>query len=84
MEFDTTQRANRTQAEAVAYKDAAVKNMNEGLGLLSSFLDQRMESQRKVNKIYGDANTFDVQKLREEARLGAKQITSGFLSSMRG
>jgi hypothetical protein len=84
LEFDTTQHSNRASAEAIAYKNQAVTNMNDGLGLLSQYLDQRISSQRAANKLYQNANTVDVPQLQEEAKLGAQMLTSGFLSQYKG
>lgn len=84
LEFQVNERTNKATESALQYKNEAVKNMNEGLGLLSSFLDTRLEGQRKMNKLYGEANTVDIPRLREEARMGAKTLTDGFLSGYKG
>jgi hypothetical protein len=84
MEFKTTQKANQATADSIAYKNQAVKSMNEGLGLLSQYLDGRISSQRKQNKLYDLANTVDIPRLREEAKMGASQLADGFLSGYKG
>jgi hypothetical protein len=80
MEFGATQRANKAQAEAISYKNQAQKNMDEGLGLLSSFIDQSLTSQRERNKLLGTGAGVDIDKVRQAAQQGAEQISSGFLS----
>ena len=84
MEFKTTQKANQATADSIAYKNQAVKSMNEGLGLLSQYLDGRISSQRKQNSLYDLANTVDIPKLRQEAKMGASQLADGFLSGYKG
>lgn len=83
LEQKTTNKSMQAASKAVAYKDAAVQNMNEGLGLLTEYLNRRVETQRRANQIYGSLDD-DVENLRQSAKAGAQALVAGFLSGYGG
>jgi hypothetical protein len=63
-----------TQKIANEYQDKAVTDLNEGLGLLSRYIDTKVKSQKDINSMYQDMNNEDVPTLQAQARQGASYI----------
>lgn len=63
-----------TQKIAADYQDQAVKDLNQGLGLLSRYLDSKVQAQDSITRMYRDMNKEDVPSLQAQARQGASFI----------
>jgi hypothetical protein len=62
------------QKNATDLASKANLDLNEGLGLLSQYLDTRVKAQNDITGMYKDMNTQDVPALYDQARMGASFI----------
>jgi len=63
-----------TQKLANEYQDKAVSDLNEGLGLLSKYIDSRVKGASNITSMYKDMNSKDVPTLQTQAKEGASFI----------
>ena len=75
--FETSQRAN-------SMNDMAIEDLNKGLGLLSSFLDTRIQGQKDTNTILNKVLNKDVPTLYDQARMGAASVVDAFSNKYGG
>lgn len=64
----------KTGQDAQKLHKSALDDLNQGLGLLSQYLDSRIEGQKKQGKLYGKMVNEDSPKLYEQARMGAQEL----------
>lgn len=72
---DVTKRAYGLQKQANVYRDFALEELNNGLGLLSNYLDTQVSQSRKQLSLSEDALQSGLS-LHDKAKAGANFLTA--------
>lgn len=76
---DTTYRAYESQLNADVYRDANIQMLNEGLGLLSNYLDQQKFGATQQADWSKFANNYTLPTIQGSAKDEAKKVSDSLM-----